>query len=269
MNIHQIKIDFNVTPDIARYVFVYLIEGKNIYMIDSGVAGSEALIEEYLLSIGRNVSDIKSIFLTHAHPDHIGTAAYFKHKTGCKVYASEGERPWIEDIDKQFRERPIPNFYSLAGQSTPIDCIVKDGDSITLEDGITINVMETPGHSVDELSYIVDTYAFIGDAIPVKGDIPIYINPKQARESIRKIAQLDNITTFYPAWDKAYTSHELQQKVSEALDIISAIDNAVSKALNEVGNGDFIEYVCSVLGNKHLLANPLFATTLKSHVPNQ
>ena len=159
MNIHQIKIDFNVTPDIARYVFVYLIEGKNIYMIDSGVAGSEALIEEYLLSIGRNVSDIKSIFLTHAHPDHIGTAAYFKQKTGCKVYASEGERPWIEDIDKQFRERPIPNFYSLAGQSTPIDCIIKDGDSITLEDGITINVMETPGHSVDELSYIVDTYA--------------------------------------------------------------------------------------------------------------
>ena len=64
MKIHQIKIDFNVTPDIARYVFVYLIEGKNIYMIDSGVAGSEVLIEEYLMFIGKNVSDIKSIFQT-------------------------------------------------------------------------------------------------------------------------------------------------------------------------------------------------------------
>lgn len=268
MKIHQIKIDFNVTPDIARYVFVYLIEGKNIYMIDSGVAGSEVLIEEYLMFIGKNVSDIKSIFLTHAHPDHIGTAAYFKQKTGCKIYASDGERPWIENINKQFRERPIPNFYSLAGQSTQIDCIVKNGDSITLEDGITINVMETSGHSVDELSYIVDSYAFIGDTIPVKGDIPIYINPKQARESIKKIALFDNITTFYPAWDKAYTSQELQQKASEALDVISAIDNAVVKALNEDINGDFIGQVCSILGNKHLQANPLFATTVKSHIPN-
>jgi glyoxylase-like metal-dependent hydrolase (beta-lactamase superfamily II) len=90
MKVHQIKINFNVTPEISRFVYVYLIEGKNIYMIDSGVAGSERQIEDYLQEIGRDSSEIKAIFLTHAHPDHIGTAAYFKQKTGCSIYASEG-----------------------------------------------------------------------------------------------------------------------------------------------------------------------------------
>ena len=66
--------------------------------------------------------------MTHAHPDHIGTAHYFREKYGTKIYASEGERAWIEDIDLQFAWRPIPNFYRLAGKSTPVDHVVKDGD---------------------------------------------------------------------------------------------------------------------------------------------
>ena len=115
MKVHQIKIDFHVTEQIKRYVYVYIIEGKCCYLIDSGTYGSEEIIKDYLHSIGRSVSDIRAIFLTHAHPDHIGTAAYFQNKAKCRIYASVGERRWIEDVDLQFRERPIPNFYQLAG----------------------------------------------------------------------------------------------------------------------------------------------------------
>ena len=39
MKIHQIKIDFNVTDKIKRYVYVYIVEGEQCYLIDSGVAG--------------------------------------------------------------------------------------------------------------------------------------------------------------------------------------------------------------------------------------
>ena len=76
--IHQIRIDFNVTEKIRRYVFVYIIEAKDCYMIDSGVYGCEKQIASYMESIGRKLSDIKKIFLTHAHPDHIGSAAWFQ-----------------------------------------------------------------------------------------------------------------------------------------------------------------------------------------------
>ena len=103
-------------------------------MIDSGVAGSELMIEKAVIESGCHPSDIKAIFLTHAHPDHIGTASYFREKYGAAIYASEGERSWIEDIDLQFAQRPIPNFYVLAGRSAIVDHIVKDGDVIALSE---------------------------------------------------------------------------------------------------------------------------------------
>ena len=115
MKVHQIKIDFRVTEQVSRFVYVYILEADSLYLIDSGVFGCEKQIMDYLDSIGRNNAEIKGIFLTHAHPDHIGSAAWFQEHTGCRIYASEGEKRWIEDIDLQFKERPIPNFYQLAG----------------------------------------------------------------------------------------------------------------------------------------------------------
>lgn len=39
MKVEQIKIEFHVTPQIKRYVFVYLIQTNGgCYLIDSGVA---------------------------------------------------------------------------------------------------------------------------------------------------------------------------------------------------------------------------------------
>ena len=129
MKVHQIKIDFRVTEQVSRFVYVYILEADSLYLIDSGVFGCEKQIMDYLDSIGRNNAEIKGIFLTHAHPDHIGSAAWFQEHTGCRIYASEGEKSWIEDIDLQFKERPIPNFYKLAGKSSRVDVVVKEAQS--------------------------------------------------------------------------------------------------------------------------------------------
>ncbi len=35
--VHQLKVEFNVTPQVKRYVYVYIIEGKEgDYLIDAG-----------------------------------------------------------------------------------------------------------------------------------------------------------------------------------------------------------------------------------------
>lgn len=44
MKVHQIKIDFNVTEQISRFVYVYVIEADSLYLIDSGVFGAEKQI---------------------------------------------------------------------------------------------------------------------------------------------------------------------------------------------------------------------------------
>lgn len=48
MKIHQIRIDFAVTEQVKRYVFVYLIEAKSCYLVDSGVCGNEEQIAQYM-----------------------------------------------------------------------------------------------------------------------------------------------------------------------------------------------------------------------------
>ena len=64
MMVKQIKIDFNVTQEIKRFVYVYLIEtAKGCVLIDSGVAGSELLIEKAILENGRHPAEIKAVFL--------------------------------------------------------------------------------------------------------------------------------------------------------------------------------------------------------------
>ena len=266
MKVHQIKINFNVTTEIARYVYVYLIEAQNIYMIDSGVAGSERQIEEYLTSIGRETSDIKAIFLTHAHPDHIGTAAYFKQKTGCRVYASEGERAWIEDIDVQYKKRPIPNFYALAGKSVNIDVVVHDKEVFLLEGGIKIEAVSTPGHSADGMSYVVGSNAFIGDTIPVKGDIPIYISKEDSINSIYKIMALQGMENYYPAWDCTYTKSEIKMKCRQALDLIEQLDDAVKSIKEYKSIEELTHKIFEQMGNTSPLNNPLFMRTIKSHL---
>lgn len=162
MKVKQIKIEFNVTPEIKRFVYVYLITTKTgCVLVDSGVYGSQDVIEKAITESGHQPEEIKAVFLTHSHPDHIGTAHYFREKYGAKIYASEGERPWIEDIDLQFRERSIPNFYKLAGKSAAVDCVVKDGEEISICDDILVQVIGTPGHSVDEISYRIGKAVFI------------------------------------------------------------------------------------------------------------
>ena len=267
IEIHQIKIEFHVTPEIERYVYVYLLAGRHCYLIDSGVAGAEEHIERYLKHLGRTISDIKAVFLTHAHPDHIGGAAKIKEMSGCRVYAGKGEAVWMEDIDKQFKERPIPNFYSLVNRSVKPDEILKDGDVIKPEPGLTIKVIGTPGHSCDELSYMLPegNCIFTGDAIPVKNDIPIWVNEADSIASLKRLAAIEGIGKCYPAWDVTYDKEQMMDKIKEALELMNKIKEHVNKSKKQTTDLERIaKLVCENMNTPQFLKNPLFRRTIES-----
>lgn len=263
MKVHPIKIDFHVTKDIIRFVYVYLIEGESCYLIDSGVGGSEKQIEEYFESVGRSIMDLKGIFLTHAHPDHIGTAYYFREKTKCKIYASSLEAAWIEDIDLQFSQRQIPNFYTLANHSCPIDCLLKDGDVLPLEENMVLEVVETAGHSIEELSYKINDCFFIGDSVPLQDDIPIWIDVKKSEESLDKISKVEGVKWYFPAWDEVYSKEEMFIKVKEAKQLMAMLEESIEKGISH-SIDEIVDFVCKDLQKPFLCTNPLFKRTILS-----
>lgn len=272
--IHQIRIDFQVTPQVKRYVYVYLIESKCCYLIDTGVAGSETILAEYMKGIGRDLSEIKGIFLTHAHPDHIGGAARLKALTGCRIYASSGEQRWIEDIDLQYQERPIPNFYQLTGTSSvQVDRVLRDGDIIQLEEQLHLEAIRTSGHSQDDLSFFLreKETVFTGDAIPVPEDIPIYIDPDSSMESLKRLAELP-AQLYCPAWDQVYVGQEGRQAIAQAAGLIQMLEQnmaALQRAYPDASVGQYAHLLCEKIGRPELEQHPLFQRTVHSHMHTQ
>lgn len=83
-----------------------------------------------------------------------------------------------------------------------------------LSDEIHVDVIRTPGHSTDELSYRIGNMAFIGDAVPVRGDIPIFIHLDNTRNSLAILEKLPGIETFYPAWDQVYSLEMMHLRIN-------------------------------------------------------
>ncbi|MGN0436381.1 MAG: MBL fold metallo-hydrolase [Wujia sp.] len=266
--VHLIRNEFNVTPEVKRYVNIYLIVGKYCYLVDSGVSGSSDIIGEYLKSINRELKDIKGIFLTHSHPDHIGAAAEIKKQTGCKIYAPVEEIPWIENIQTQFSERPIPNFYNLVSESVEVSRPLMDGDVVEPEEGIRICALSTKGHSHDSMSFILnDEVIFTGDAIPVADDLPIFVNYEQTIKSLDLIQNLYGIKYFCPAWDNVYDKSLLDTTIENSKEMLLQLKDAavqVEKELPDASETDRIIEICKRTGMQKYLGNPLFSTSIRA-----
>lgn len=269
--IHRLRIEFDVTPDVRRFVYIYIIEGRNLYLIDSGVDGAEKIISAYLKSIGRNMTEVKAILLTHSHPDHIGAASKISQVSECKVYACAGERAWIENIDRQFHDRPIPNFYRLVNQSVVITDIVREGDTLCLEDDITIRVINAGGHSPESMAYlfIEERVLFTGDAIPAAGDLPIYISAKESLETLNRLAELPGADLYLPAWDEPMDKEVSALAIRNAVTLLYKIDNeARETALLYPGVEPEAQFkiTCEKLGMTYAVGNPLFRISVLSSV---
>lgn len=264
-HVHQIRIDFNVTEDVKRYVYVYLLTGSSCFLIDAGVAGASREIENYMESIGRRLEEIEGIFLTHSHPDHIGGALEIQELAHCKIYAGARERDWMEDIDRQFAERPIPNFYKLVNASVKIDKILAEGETIVLEEGMTLSAAEVPGHSRGSMAYCLDKgkvkVLFTGDSIPAKGDPPIFTDSGKSKETIEKIRRMQGIDFYCPAWDRVYASDEISAILDSAFHIIADIEKCSAAVFLEYADRSMEEkmgQICKELRMEHLSRNPLF-----------
>lgn len=273
--IHLLKIDFqiDISPEkkIPRFVNIILIFSDKITLIDTGVKGSEKYIFQYIKSQKRDYKEIDSIILSHSHPDHIGSAADIKAVTDCKIYAHELEKEWIENIEIQNQQRPVPGFFNLVEKSVVIDEFVTHDQEIAIGKDMTIKIIKSPGHSKGSVNilFIEDKILFTADSIPLKNDIPNYDNYLDLKESLEAISTNRDYKILLTSWTPAISDpEEIKMLIDDGTEYLRKIDRVVKECydIDQINSSDNCKKVISKLGLPPFLANPLTDRAFKSHI---
>ena len=208
-----------VIPNVWRlrlsmgYTNAYLLVADDgVTLVDSGTKGQERTILEAISATGRTPASLKHILITHHHSDHTGSLASLVDTTGAKAYVhpldapiTRGDAPVAgPNPDVRVGRLLKPLLMRLQPARMPsvdIEREVVDGDELAIAGGL--KVIHTPGHTAGHVSYFWPQgggVLFAGDAAGKVGGLGPPVgrlgsmfteDPEQAKESFRKLAELD------------------------------------------------------------------------------
>jgi glyoxylase-like metal-dependent hydrolase (beta-lactamase superfamily II) len=99
------------------------------------------------------------ILETHAHADHLSAAQWLQSAIGGKIAIGQG----IREVQRAFRDiLNLEPAFPVDGRQ--FDRLVADGDTLAIG-ALSAQVIATPGHTSDSLSYLVGDAVFVGDSI--------------------------------------------------------------------------------------------------------
>lgn len=274
-HIHALRVPFKIpiSPEkmIDRDVYSYIVFGDQITLIDSGVSGTETIIFDYIKKNGRDPKEISVIILSHSHPDHIGSAKAIKEATQCKVMAHNGEKDWIEDTEKQFKERPVPGFHTLVSGPVTLDRLLGDGQIVDLGGKTRCEIMHTPGHSRGSITLLFQSEKVIitGDALPLPNDLPIYEDIVASVNSIIRLKNVKDIEVMLSSWEAPIHGYErIEQRIDDGLLYLRRIHETVLKAKgrDKEDSMDLCRHVVNEMGMPAIAVSPLVARSFASNL---
>lgn len=148
---------FNAVDGISQ---VFIIDGgnKEVALVDAGQSPDGKPLIDALAARGLKPSDVKAIFFTHGHPDHIGSAKVF---SGARIYALGDEVDVIEG--KKNTDSPIGRFFPPVPTGIKVTNVLKDGESVKIG-SVRVEVFAVPGHTRGGAVYLAEGLLFMGDA---------------------------------------------------------------------------------------------------------
>jgi len=273
--VHALRIPFQVPigPNraIDRFVYCYVVLGRETWIIDSGVRGSAPALLDLVAKLGRSSGTVKHVLLTHGHIDHVGGAAALVQHTGALIHAHPAERHWIEDLQCQERERPVPGFFQLASDPVKIDRELANDQRLELAPDLHLRVYHVPGHSPGGCAFFLEEekILFSGDAVPIVGDMPVYDDPMACARSLARLRCIRIIQLLASAWDTPRNGEEVDRVLTAASNLLEQIHRVV--VAQPVPNTEserlaFCLAVLKQLGLPEQMANPLVLRTLMGHL---
>ena len=216
-----------------RIMNTYIYQASVGYiMVDTGYEHSLVSVEKKLNKQGIELSDIKYVFLTHAHDDHAGFLNELLGKnTDLKVIISDKAMPTLMHGQNSFDGGCSTAFawifcklMGLVGKSKhrfpPIEdryndrfIEITEENKRDLEGLLEGEILSTPGHTADSISLKLGDIIFCGDAamngLPSSKRLIIWIENVADFEKSWEQLISTNARTIYPAHGKPFFKSDL------------------------------------------------------------
>jgi sulfur dioxygenase len=161
--------------------------GTYTYLLASRHGGEALIIDPVIERIDRYLQLVRELDLklvkavdTHLHADHVTGLGALRDRTHC---------------------------ITVMGEHTKADVVsmrVTEGDRVQIE-GLSLDVLYTPGHTDDSYSFLLDDRVFTGDTLLIRGTGRTDFqngDPRAQYNSIfNKLLKLPDETLVYPAHD--------------------------------------------------------------------
>jgi glyoxylase-like metal-dependent hydrolase (beta-lactamase superfamily II)/rhodanese-related sulfurtransferase len=163
------------------------VSGTYSYLLASRAGGEALILDPVLEKVDRYCQLLRELDLklvkavdTHLHADHVTGLGELRDRTHC---------------------------VTIMGEQSKADVVamrVAEGDKVTIE-GLTLDVMYTPGHTDDSYSYLMGDRVFTGDTLLIRGTGRTDFQNGSARaqyDSIfNRLLKLPDETLVFPAHD--------------------------------------------------------------------
>jgi glyoxylase-like metal-dependent hydrolase (beta-lactamase superfamily II)/rhodanese-related sulfurtransferase len=163
------------------------VSGTYSYLLASRAGGEALILDPVLEKADRYCQLLRELDLrlvkavdTHLHADHVTGLGELRDRTQC---------------------------ITIMGEQSKADVVsmrVSDGDRVTIE-GLSLDVMYTPGHTDDSYSYLMGDRVFTGDTLLIRGtgrtDFQNGSSRAQYDSIFNRLLKLPDETMVFPAHD--------------------------------------------------------------------
>lgn len=215
------------------------VSGTYTYILASRKGGEALIIDPVIEKVDRYLQLINELDLklvkavdTHIHADHISGLGALRDRTHC---------------------------ITVMGEMSKVDVVsmrVAEGDKLTVE-GVSLDVLYTPGHTDDSYSFLMKDRVFTGDTLLIRGtgrtDFQNGDSRAQYESLFGKLLRLPDETLVYPAHDyKGETVSTIgeEKKFNPRLQVKNADEYAALMAKLNLPNPKMMDV--AVPANLHL-----------------